>query len=167
MFADLGVKNRRRQFIILSLTEPEQPQFGELNTIILPPDYLGANVYRFRIVINPVVKRANGARTESILTAEAISEWFVRKAPGWGFEVMPDTLQVNSIDVDQFVKNGNPVTLNKASLSGWLRVTNRMLFGQSMREGIGRGKAFGCGLLQIEPANLRECADLNFTRMRK
>lgn len=159
LFADTGVKNRKRQFVILSQTEPEQPQTGELNTIILPPDYLEAETYKFKIVINPVIKRANTGQNESIRDAEAICEWFMRKAPGWGFEVIPETLQVNSIDAKQFVKNGNAITLNMASLSGWLRVNNKMLFAQSIRDGLGRGKAFGCGLLQIAPANLRECAD--------
>lgn len=45
------------------------------------------------------------------------------------------------------------VTLNKADISGVLVVENDKLFTDAVLNGIGRSKAFGCGLLQVIPSN--------------
>ncbi|MNN97956.1 CRISPR associated protein [compost metagenome] len=48
-------------------------------------------------------------------------------------------------------KQQNPVTLAQAHLQGQLSVTDREQFRNSFVQGIGRGRTFGCGLLQIAP----------------
>jgi CRISPR system Cascade subunit CasE len=51
----------------------------------------------------------------------------------------------------QFNKKGNQVTLGSATLQGGLTVIDREKFKHSFCQGIGRGRAFGFGLLQIVP----------------
>ena len=84
---------------------------------------------------------------------EAIVQWFTERAMGsWGFHVRPSTLQIDSINVLAFEdKAKRKVTLAQAQVQGVLEVTDRQLFIQSFCQGIGRGRAFGCGLLQIVP----------------
>lgn len=56
------------------------------------------------------------------------------------------------ITVDAFPRDdGRNVTLSKARIIGELAVTDRDRFIHSFTRGIGHGKAFGCGLLQIAP----------------
>ena len=84
-------------------------------------------------------------------TREAVVEWFASKAPSWGFELVIEQLEVHSMHVAQFEKKGQLVTLGQATLTGLLHVRDATRFAQSFMRGIGRGKAFGCGLLQIVP----------------
>jgi CRISPR system Cascade subunit CasE len=82
---------------------------------------------------------------------EDVAEWFSGKAPSWGFSVADNDLIVDEVGVWEFTKKNQPVTLGFARLRGLLHVVNRELFRRSFSRGIGRGKAFGCGLLQIVP----------------
>ena len=53
-----------------------------------------------------------------------------------------------------FRKDNSKVTLSQADLRGTLEVTDKDIFSESFANGIGRGRAFGCGLLQIIPVSL-------------
>jgi CRISPR system Cascade subunit CasE len=48
-------------------------------------------------------------------------------------------------------KSENLITLQKAHIQGYLRVTDRQAFMTAFSRGVGRGRTFGCGLLQIVP----------------
>jgi CRISPR system Cascade subunit CasE len=53
--------------------------------------------------------------------------------------------------VQTYKKDCQLVTHGSATLKGELYVTDSEQFKQSFRQGIGRGRAFGFGLLQIVP----------------
>ena len=82
-----------------------------------------------------------------------IAQWFIQRAASrWGFEVDAPSLQVDAVEVLQFKdKAGRQVTLGKATVLGFLTVTDQQQFRHSFHHGIGKGRAFGCGLLQIVP----------------
>lgn len=149
--ADLGKKRGMRQILILSNRKPFKSETGRLNTRLIPPDYLEHDAYRFSIIINPVIRNNKSGKIVAVKGREAIEQWFVAKAESHGFEIMPGSLQTNSIKVDRFKKGDANVTLGKACLEGILSVTDRRPFIRAACKGIGRGKAFGCGLLQIAP----------------
>ena len=71
--------------------------------------------------------------------------------PSWGFEVQESSFQVAEINADVFWKGEQKVTLGKARVTGTLTVVDKERFTQSVCRGIGHGKAFGCGLLQVAP----------------
>ena len=50
-------------------------------------------------------------------------------------------------------KGGQTVTQGQTNVQGRLEVIDKTKFIQSFQQGIGRGRAFGCGLLQIVPIN--------------
>lgn len=152
LFADKGGNAKTRTLLILSTRAPYPPEHGTLETRPVPPEYLTAQAYRFAIVINPVRRNNNSGKLMPLRGREAVAEWFCTKAPRWGFQVRHDTLQVDHISVDRFSKGGYEVTLAKASLSGFLDVTDSPLFAASVVQGLGRARAFGCGLLHIIPS---------------
>lgn len=88
-------------------------------------------------------------------------DWFLRRTKGadlpWGFEVKldPGYPEVSIVERDRLVfrKSGGvqPVTLDTATFEGVLRVTDADLFADKLLNGIGRAKAYGCGLLTVAP----------------
>lgn len=152
LFADKGGDARARNIIILSDRLPNAPEYGTLETRPLPDTYLSASAYRFEITINPVRRANQSGKLIPVVGREAVATWFCDKAPGWGFNVLQESLLVAKTTVDVFFKGGHQVTLNKATLTGYLDVTDQQLFMSHVLQGIGRARSFGCGLLQIVPA---------------
>jgi CRISPR system Cascade subunit CasE len=91
------------------------------------------------------------------LVDKAVRNWLGdRSQPGYaarhGF-LIPDDLRVDAYRRHQFQRQGAaPITLSTVDLTGVLEVTDADLFGDALLNGIGRGKAFGCGLLLVRRA---------------
>lgn len=151
LFADKGGDARVRRLLILSDRPPRAARTGLLETRLLPPAWLEADAYRFEIVVNPARREAASGKIVPVRGREAVAAWFRTKAPGWGFTVAGSGPDVQSLQADSFRKDGHQVTLGKAVLTGLLHVSDHALFLKSAIHGIGRGRAFGCGLLQIIP----------------
>lgn len=155
LYADKGGTPLCRQILFLSNREPHAPKVGTVELKIIPESFLMHSTYRFEIVMNPVKKEASTGKYVPIKGREAIATWFIQKsARTWGFTVNPVSIDVREVKVLNFVKKGNSVTMQQALVSGHLEVTDRNRFVESFKQGIGRGKAFGCGLLQIVPITL-------------
>ena len=152
LYADKGGDFSHRQILFLANRIPQQPQHGELQMRAIPDDFLQHERYRFEVTVNPTKREKATKRLVPIRGREAVTEWFMAKAPdAWGFSVDPASLQVLKLTVREFDKQGHAVTQGQASLQGVLTVTERSRFITSFQQGIGRGRAFGCGLLQIVP----------------
>ena len=153
LYADKGGDFSHRQILFLANRMPQQPQHGELGKLIpIPDDFLQHERYRFEVTVNPTKREKASKRLVPIRGREAVAEWFMAKAPdAWGFSVDSSSLQVLKLTVREFDKQGHAVTQGQASLQGVLTVTERSRFITSFQQGIGRGRAFGCGLLQIVP----------------
>lgn len=155
-FADLGGDSAGRTILLLSTrpaTIPASGGYGEVQTRPIPAGFLEHSQYRFKLIINPCRRDNASKKLIPIKGREAIANWFIERASAsWGFVVMPKTLQIERVEVLRFhEKNQRDVTLAQAHVSGVLSVTHPELFQQSFAQGIGRGRAFGCGLLQIVP----------------
>lgn len=151
LFADKGMKKGVREVLIVSNRPPEPCGYGTIRSKEIPNTLLHYDTYTFEIYMNPVVRENASGKIIPLRTHKAVAEWFEAKAPSWGFTVDPQHLQVLSSTVLQFEKKGHQVTLGQAKLSGVLQVTEQERFAHSFEQGIGRGKAFGCGLLQVIP----------------
>lgn len=109
------------------------------------------STYSFKLVANPV-KEMNNKKVGIYDSAELVS-WLVRKAETNGFTFNTSNLKVSLTDKVTFVRNqGEPkVVINKVMYEGILTVTDRDRFIGALTQGIGRAKAYGCGLLTIIP----------------
>ncbi|AAM73192.1 MAG TPA: type I-E CRISPR-associated protein Cas6/Cse3/CasE [Chlorobaculum sp.] len=153
LFADKGGDAKGRKILILSDRPPLQPAHGELVSRPVPEEFLQHRFYKFEVTLNPTRKENKSGKRVPIKTREEVAAWFGGKSQtSWGFSVDPARLDVRMLPVMQFSKQGDrTVTHGAARVSGMLRVENRDLFIESFNKGIGRGRAFGFGLLQIEP----------------
>lgn len=88
-------------------------------------------------------------------------QWFVDRSAAdrapWGFAVAPGesgpNVRITSRRHLRFRKpsGGSPVSIDAVTYEGVLTVTDRQLFLQSLTSGIGKAKAYGCGLLTLAP----------------
>jgi CRISPR system Cascade subunit CasE len=151
LYADKGGDIRGRKILMLSNRQPNIPEHGELSIKKIADSFLDYENYRFEVVVNPTKRENVSRKIIALRTREEIAAWFIEKAPQWGFEVSSEHLEVREIEVKRFEKNGQTVTQGQAKLTGRLTVCDKEKFVQSFQTGIGRGRAFGCGLLQIVP----------------
>ncbi len=156
LFVDKGGDHRERRILILADRLPAKPKHGTIQSRPVSEDFLNHQHYRFEVLINPVTTCGTSNKIKPVRGREAVKKWFVDKASkSWGFSVVKQTLQINGISVKQFTKKvgdaKHTVTLGTASIQGHLTVTNRQQFIKSFKKGIGKGRAFGLGLLQLVP----------------
>ena len=153
LFTELKQRNLFREFLIISDREPKQLDFKDssLLTRTVPEPFLRFKHYRFNVVINPTKRDPSSGNLIPICGRSEISDWFCDKsAKTWGFLV--NEINVGETNVLKFNgKNNRKIVIFQASLSGSLTVIDQSSFIKAFSNGIGRGHAFGCGLLQITP----------------
>lgn len=156
LYADQGGDYKSRKILLLSDREPMKQidsQYGEVQSKTISADFLQHDAYRFKVVVNPTRRDNVSRKLVPVKGRDAIAQWFMERAQAsWGFSLESSQLQVDSTDVLTFKdKSQRQITLAQAQVQGVLQVIDRQQFIQSFSQGIGRGRAFGCGLLQIVP----------------
>ncbi|WP_329453210.1 type I-E CRISPR-associated protein Cas6/Cse3/CasE (plasmid) [Streptomyces sp. NBC_01724] len=156
--------------LIQSLHEPDLTQLpdGYGTTLARPLDALldairpGLTV-RYRCVANAI--RKPGATTRALynlpsvvpLSGTPADEWWFRQADAAGLKSL--TLNSHPLDAAQGQRRGSdaaeaPQRIRHArtQFDGTAAIIDPDLLRTKITEGIGRGKAYGCGLLSIAPA---------------
>jgi CRISPR system Cascade subunit CasE len=153
LYADKGGDFNSRLILMLANRPPNPaPEFGEVESKTISEHFLQHNRYAFEATINPGKRDKRTGKIVAVRGREAITGWFIERAEkSWGFNVNDNNLRIEKMAVQSFKKDDQAVTHGSATLKGELYVTDRAQFGQSFRQGIGRGRAFGFGLLQIVP----------------
>lgn len=156
LYADHGGDHRGRKILMLADREPAQcveGQYGEVQSKPLPDGFLSHNSYRFKVIVNPTRRNNASRKLLAVCGREAIADWFTDRARNsWGFRIEPAQLQIGRVEVQQFKdKQQRQVTIGQAHVQGVLRVIEPDQFNSSFTQGIGRARAYGCGLLQIVP----------------
>lgn len=153
LYADKGGDFHGRKILMLSNRQPNIPEHGELSIKKIADNFLDYENYRFEVVMNPTKRENQSRKIIALRKREDIADWFITKTPQWGFAVSPEHLEVREIEIKRFEKKKGEqtVTQGQAKLIGRLTVTDKEKFVQSFQNGIGRGRAFGCGLLQVVP----------------
>ena len=156
LFADQGGDFHSRKILLLADREPAScvdGQYGKVESKPIPEGFLDHEKYRFKVIINPTRRDSASRKLLPVKGRDAVAQWFLERAPqSWGFTVSSEHLQIDRLDVLQFKEKAQrPITLAQAHVQGQLTITDREQFRHSFTAGIGRGRAFGCGLLQIVP----------------
>lgn len=156
LYADQGGNYKSRKILMLSNRQPLHSidgQYGEVHSKTIPADFLGHEQYRFKVIVNPTRRDSSSRKLVPVRGREAIGQWFAeRTQESWGFRVSTANLQIDKVDVLHFKdKQQRQVTVAQAHVQGVLRVSGKSQFTKSFTQGIGRARAYGCGLLQIVP----------------
>jgi len=156
LYADKGGSWNCRVILILSERNPLTPEFGEVESKEIPESFLSRDRYGFEVTVNPVRRNGPSKKTTPIRGIPELHQWFIEKAPSYGFKIdEPQSLQVCRVGVVRFEKNKNGFNFKQthgtATFIGKLKVTDREVFKESFKKGIGRAKGFGFGLFQIVP----------------
>lgn len=156
LYVDSGGDPRGRSFLILSQREPRLPSSGHLECKTISDSYLNYDCYAFQVQLNPV-RRLTGSKIFRPITGVInLREWFLNRQQDWGFEAKEENIQVEALGVKEFHRGNQKIIHNKATFKGMLIVKDRERFRRSFIHGIGRGKAFGFGLLQLRPLNNKQ-----------
>ena len=109
--------------------------------------------WRFRLTANPTRSlNGKGQRGKKIAhsTVEHQKRWLTEKAAANGFNIGEDDFDVVQSKWHRFYKSGDRyVTFLSVTYEGILEVTDETLFRQALVNGIGRGKAYGQGMLTV------------------
>lgn len=156
LYADQGGDRHGRKILMLADRQPAQrveEHYGEVHCKPLPDGFLDHAHYRFKVIVNPTRRDGASRKLIAVRGRDAIADWFSeRSTSSWGFSIDRAQLQVDRIDVLQFAdKHQRRVTIAQAHIRGLLHVGDPEQFQRSFVRGIGRARAYGCGLLQIVP----------------
>ena len=120
-----------------------------LSDVVVPGAEFG-----FRLVANPsrrLREPRDSAKPGKIVprtSPKDAADWLVSRAQNLGFSVV--SVDIGAPNHHTFVKrDGNKVSLSTVEFTGRLRVTDRDALLRTLVVGIGRGKAYGCGLLTL------------------
>ncbi|WP_116114828.1 type I-E CRISPR-associated protein Cas6/Cse3/CasE [Austwickia chelonae] len=122
--------------------------------------------WRFRLAANPVhVLRQEGERRGKVVphvTVHQQERWLREHGQGWGFEVLDPPgsdeggVSVTGRHADAFTRRDpgdkdrrGRVTISRVQFDGVLTVTDADRFRESLVGGMGRAKAYGCGLMTL------------------
>ncbi|WP_176012428.1 type I-E CRISPR-associated protein Cas6/Cse3/CasE [Victivallis sp. Marseille-Q1083] len=151
LYADRGPRRDGREIVILSGVQPELPPDVQASTLRIGERFFAAREYRFEVLLNPVKCNPKTRKREPVIGQLPLLNWFVGHAEQWGFQADPETLELFVRPSLSFVKGGHAYRLHSVQFRGVLRVTAPERFRQSFTAGLGHGKAFGFGLLQLMP----------------
>lgn len=115
--------------------------------------------YGFRLTANPVKQLAagpgkRGKRVAHVTPVQQVG-WLHDRAAGWGFEVVTDPTSPEAPTVtrrghQRFVhEDQRHVTQAHATFEGVLTVTNPPDLVTALTTGMGRSRAYGCGLMTL------------------
>jgi len=148
--------------LLLSPAAPLTPGWGAWAVKSIAHSFLGHDRYLFQVRANPTVKRVvrdnNGGvkkngRRSGIYDTDGLRTWMQRKAEQSGFEL--EHYEAGPPIQSYFVKDGRRGKHIAVDFRGRLRVTEPVAFDRAFHAGIGPAKAFGFGLLMLQPVAWR------------
>jgi CRISPR system Cascade subunit CasE len=162
--------------LYLLLLSPEKPDFARFAAQFCSLDSQGdsksydallsrvgaGQQWQFRLRANPVHSVKDGPDTSgrgkvyAHVTIEQQKGWLRQRAQSCGFELTVgeagddrESFDVIQSEYLRFRRQNKFVTLGVSTFEGVLRVKDPVLFAKTLAEGVGRAKAYGCGLLTI------------------
>lgn len=144
------VDNKRRRFRVLMLSthRPVIPGWGEWRTKEVSSSFLSHERYLFQIRANPTV--CQDGRRIGLYDLQKLQDWLERKAAQSGFAVIE--YAAGPATSHHFTKAGKIGKHSSVDFQGLLQVTDQQAFLDAFTNGIGPAKAFGFGLLMLQPA---------------
>lgn len=168
------------RFHVLSKRPPTNVNGLTVRTAPFKPVFKKDDLLSFDIRVNPTVQKSRGpnkrsakhdvvmdAKTAALANNERVQktqyQWVVEAVSGWlerrsetrGFELLPTQFHVSSYVQHTIRRKGKrrPIQFSTADCKGTLRVTDPDIFLETVQQGLGASRAFGCGLWLLKRAN--------------
>ncbi|MBR0217352.1 MAG: type I-E CRISPR-associated protein Cas6/Cse3/CasE [Clostridia bacterium] len=111
------------------------------------------SIWRFHLAVNPVVnvpEPNNGRGKVKAITIPAHQrEWLKQQGSKHGFLLADDQFDVIRSEWKIFRNKGKNVSIFRSTFEGILTVSNQEEFVKALIGGIGRGKAYGNGMITV------------------
>jgi CRISPR system Cascade subunit CasE len=111
------------------------------------------NLYQFRLKANPSKRDNKTKKTRGIYHNSEQIAWLERKGEQHGFKVTGIDVIPTPKTYGKKSQEMPPISIYSVLFQGMLQVTDSDSFTRCLREGIGRGRSYGCGLLSIAKLN--------------
>lgn len=120
--------------------------------------------WQFRLTANPVRSGRRDGWTETKplghVTVKQQEQWLLDRTERHGFRICASTVGEHDPDVGlvnrtvrRFTRAGTQVTISMATFEGHLEISDPDALRRALTNGIGRAKAYGCGLLTLAKPN--------------
>ena len=151
------------RLLILSEDPPTRPDWcptDSWQSKTVSDSFFRHTTYQFSLLANPtrkqVVRNKDGTRKKNgqriaLRKREDLIRWMERKADIHGFTVESGSLRTIPRPRQQFLKGKKSGTHTATEFTGTLHVRDPDKFYQAATKGIGTAKAFGFGMLCLEP----------------
>ncbi|KOY76076.1 CRISPR system CASCADE complex protein CasE [Apilactobacillus kunkeei] len=112
---------------------------------------------RFRVVLNPSISKSTGKKSGKrgvvyeCLSLESQLEYLENRAEKNGFQLLENQYGVQKSTSELLIKSKKHCYIKKVSYEGQLVITDTNKFLNMLRNGLGRKKAYGCGMFTIIP----------------
>lgn len=117
--------------------------------------------WRFRLKANPVRRvpcsqdKEFAGKLAHHVTTDQQKKWLIDRSLKCGFSI-PKTedygtpiLDILQNDIKHFNRNGSTVTISMVTFEGILIIEDLETFRKTIRSGIGKAKAYGCGMITL------------------
>jgi len=145
---------QNRSVILLSPEKPmPQKNFsGTIQTKELCRSFLGYDKYNFSLLVNPTKCESLTKKRKAISGEENVKNWFIKKSDDFGISVKKENLEVRSMPSQKIEKPDETIIhYHRVKILGTLAVSDRGSFVRTVLQGVGRGRSFGLGLMQVIP----------------
>ena len=106
-------------------------------------------VVQFRLKANPSKRNKETGKTIGLFHQPAQLAWLERRAAQHGFTLLSvDTVPTPNVFGIKG-KGTSPIRIVTVLYQGVIQIDDPALFSTAIRQGIGRGRSYGCGLLSI------------------
>jgi CRISPR system Cascade subunit CasE len=169
---DTPSSDGRARYLIISSKPPANSSIFSVRSREFNPKIKEGDQLRFNLIANPTVtqKDANGKTVRRDVVMHSIYNapkhdrnkiregaiqtagfnWLSRQSERCGFSVDPNHVDISDYEQSSIERDGsNNLKLSRITYRGLLTVTDPDLFIQTLARGIGRGRAFGCGMLKV------------------
>ena len=159
--------DRTQGHTYLLLLSPDKPDLRILSRYGVPETAQMANydemlntiqagqIRCFRLTANAVKRRSQTGQAVAYTNQTDLQRWLLYRAVDHGFEITTNAHSDFDLRAEvqrQPLRRGDRIVpLSLTTYEGQLRIIDAELFKQTLVKGIGREKAFGCGLLTVEP----------------
>lgn len=150
--------------LLLSQEQPQRPDWcpqENWNLTTIRKDFFDHRTYRFDLRANPTRKiaafdklgtRTKNGRRVALLKEEEQVAWLKRKGASFGFQLKDNQpVVIDPAVFHPFTKKGQSGLHLGVRFQGVLDITDRQEFVSNFYKGIGSAKAFGYGMLLIQP----------------